>query len=136
MHRPLVLALILALAAAVAALWFFSRGDVPPPAGTNTTTQAEQQGAAVTENVALPQGGPVAATQRTAVTYPQDGLSHFRAWSDNVLISGMHARLFAGMLLRSPRLLLRKLQAKAAKGYEQAESAASRLVESLRAEDE
>jgi hypothetical protein len=68
MHRPLVLALILALAAAVAALWFFSRGDVPPPAGTNTTTQAEQQGAAVTENVALPQGGPVAATQRTAVT--------------------------------------------------------------------
>ena len=37
MHRPLVLALILALAAAVAALWFFSRGDVPPPAGTNTT---------------------------------------------------------------------------------------------------
>lgn len=51
-------------------------------------------------------------TQRTAVTYPQDGLSHFRAWSDNVLISGMHARLFAGMLLRSPRLLLRKLQAK------------------------
>lgn len=31
---------------------------------------------------------------------------------------------------------LRKLQAKAAKGYEQAESAASRLVESLRSEDE
>ncbi|NMM80856.1 glycosyl transferase [Acidovorax sp. SRB_14] len=48
-------------------------------------------------------------TQRTAVTYPQDGLSHFRVWRDNVLISGMHARLFAGMLLRSPVLLARKL---------------------------
>lgn len=48
-------------------------------------------------------------TQRTAVTYPQDGLSHFRVWRDNVLISGMHARLFFGMLLRSPVLLARKL---------------------------
>ena len=48
-------------------------------------------------------------TQRTAVTYPQDGLSHFRVWRDNVLISGMHTRLFAGMLLRSPVLLARKL---------------------------
>ena len=57
------------------------------------------------------QGVPF-VTQRTAVTYPQDGLSHFRAWRDNALISGMHARLFIGMLSRSPRLLLRKLQAK------------------------
>lgn len=48
-------------------------------------------------------------TQRTAVTYPQDGLSHFRVWRDNLLISGMHARLFGGMLLRSPVLLARKL---------------------------
>lgn len=49
-------------------------------------------------------------TRRTAVTYPQDGISHFRVWRDNVLISGMHARLFAGMLLRSPVLLGRKLR--------------------------
>jgi glycosyltransferase involved in cell wall biosynthesis len=49
-------------------------------------------------------------TQRTAVTYPQDGLSHFQIWRDNLLISGMHARLFGGMLLRSPRLLARKLR--------------------------
>jgi len=48
-------------------------------------------------------------TQRTAVTYPQDGLSHFRVWRDNVLISGMHARLFCGMLVRSPVLLARRL---------------------------
>jgi glycosyltransferase involved in cell wall biosynthesis len=45
----------------------------------------------------------------TRVTYPQDGVSHFRAWLDNVLISRMHARLFFGMLWRSPRLLLRKV---------------------------
>jgi glycosyltransferase involved in cell wall biosynthesis len=49
-------------------------------------------------------------TQRTAVTYPQDGLSHFRVWRDNMLISGMHTRLFGGMLLRSPVLLARKLR--------------------------
>ena len=47
--------------------------------------------------------------QPTAVTYPRDGLSHFQVWRDNVQISGMHARLFAGMLLRSPWLLGRKL---------------------------
>lgn len=49
-------------------------------------------------------------TQHTAVTYPQDGISHFQVWRDNVRISGMHARLFAGMLWRSPRLLARKLR--------------------------
>ncbi len=45
----------------------------------------------------------------TAVTYPQDGVSHFDALWDNVRISGMHARLFAGMLLRLPLLLWRKI---------------------------
>ncbi|WP_148715461.1 glycosyltransferase family 2 protein [Chitinolyticbacter meiyuanensis] len=45
----------------------------------------------------------------TRVHYPTDGISHFRAWRDNVLISRMHARLFFGMLLRSPLLLARKL---------------------------
>ena len=46
----------------------------------------------------------------TRVHYPQDGVSHFRAWLDNVLISRMHAVLFAGMLLRAPRLLWRQLR--------------------------
>lgn len=53
-------------------------------------------------------------TRPTAVTYPAGGLSHFRAWRDNLLISGMHARLFAGMLLRSPQLLARKLRGRSA----------------------
>jgi glycosyltransferase involved in cell wall biosynthesis len=44
----------------------------------------------------------------TPVTYPADGVSHFRPWHDNVLISRMHARLFFGMLWRLPRLLGRK----------------------------
>jgi glycosyltransferase involved in cell wall biosynthesis len=46
----------------------------------------------------------------TRVHYPADGISHFRAGLDNLLISRMHARLFAGMLLRSPRLLWRKVR--------------------------
>lgn len=41
----------------------------------------------------------------TGVHYPADGISHFRLWRDNVLISSMHARLFGGMLLRAPKLL-------------------------------
>jgi glycosyltransferase involved in cell wall biosynthesis len=47
--------------------------------------------------------------QPTRVTYPQDGVSHFRPWRDNVRISAMHARLFGGMLLRAPRLVWRNL---------------------------
>jgi hypothetical protein len=47
----------------------------------------------------------------TRVTYPQDGVSHFRVWLDNVLISRMHALLFLGMLRRLPWLLWRKLRA-------------------------
>lgn len=45
----------------------------------------------------------------TRVTYPLDGISHFKALRDNVLISRMHARLFFGMLLRLPVLLWRKV---------------------------
>lgn len=45
----------------------------------------------------------------TRVRYPEDGVSHFRVWQDNVLISAMHTRLFFGMLLRAPRLLWRKV---------------------------
>jgi glycosyltransferase involved in cell wall biosynthesis len=44
----------------------------------------------------------------THVTYPADGVSHFRMWRDNLRISWMHTRLFFGMLLRLPRLLLRR----------------------------
>lgn len=43
--------------------------------------------------------------QPTHVTYPRDGVSHFNLLWDNVRISGMHARLFLGMLLRLPWLL-------------------------------
>ncbi|MES2821714.1 MAG: glycosyltransferase family 2 protein [Pseudomonadota bacterium] len=42
------------------------------------------------------------------VQYPADGLSHFRLWQDNLLISAMHTRLFFGMLLRAPALLWRR----------------------------
>jgi glycosyltransferase involved in cell wall biosynthesis len=45
----------------------------------------------------------------TRVRYPADGISHFRLWRDNLLISAMHARLFGGMLTRAPALLWRRL---------------------------
>ncbi len=54
-------------------------------------------------------GVPV-VNQLTRVTYPLDGVSHFRGLLDNLLISGMHTRMFFGMLLRLPRLLWRKLR--------------------------
>jgi len=41
------------------------------------------------------------------VTYPRDGVSHFRMLKDNVHISWMHTRLFFGMLWRLPSLLSR-----------------------------
>lgn len=44
----------------------------------------------------------------TRVSYPSDGVSHFRVWLDNVLITRMHTVLFFGMLWRAPRLLARK----------------------------
>lgn len=47
--------------------------------------------------------------QPTRVTYPLDGVSHFRMWRDNVLITRMHTALFLGMLRRLPWLLWRKL---------------------------
>ncbi len=48
----------------------------------------------------------------TRVGYPADGVSHFRGFHDNVLISWMHTKLFFGMLWRLPRLLARKWSAK------------------------
>ncbi len=50
----------------------------------------------------------------TRVRYPEGGVSHFRLWQDNVLISRMHARLFFGMLRRLPRLLRKRPRAIAA----------------------
>lgn len=47
----------------------------------------------------------------TRVRYPEDGVSHFRVWQDNLLISAMHTRLFFGMLWRAPLLLWRKVSA-------------------------
>jgi glycosyltransferase involved in cell wall biosynthesis len=52
------------------------------------------------------QGVPIQSIP-TRVTYPQDGLSHFRGWEDNLRLSLTHARLFFGMLLRLPKLLAR-----------------------------
>lgn len=46
----------------------------------------------------------------TRVGYPADGVSHFRVWRDNALITGMHTRLFFGMLLRLPRLCGRAMK--------------------------
>jgi glycosyltransferase involved in cell wall biosynthesis len=41
----------------------------------------------------------------TRITYPIDGVSHFRMGLDNLLISRLHARLFLGMLARLPHLV-------------------------------
>jgi glycosyltransferase involved in cell wall biosynthesis len=48
----------------------------------------------------------------TRVAYPTDGVSHFRVWLDNVLITRMHTVLFFGMLCRIPSLLVRKWQSR------------------------
>ncbi len=52
--------------------------------------------------------GTVVRNRETRVTYPLDGISHFRVLRDNLRISRMHAALFLGMLVRSPMLILRK----------------------------
>lgn len=47
----------------------------------------------------------------TRVIYPEGGISHFDALSDNLKISWMHTRLFFGMIPRIPALLTRKSKA-------------------------
>jgi glycosyltransferase involved in cell wall biosynthesis len=47
----------------------------------------------------------------TRVTYPKNGVSHFRAWADTWLISRAHALLFLGMLQRLPTLIARNRSA-------------------------
>jgi len=48
----------------------------------------------------------------TPVSYPSDGVSHFRGVLDNFLISRMHTTLFFGMLLRLPMLVSRNWRAR------------------------
>ncbi len=48
----------------------------------------------------------------TKVHYPLDGVSHFDAVRDNLLISWMHTRLFFGMLVRLPVILKRRFTCK------------------------
>lgn len=43
----------------------------------------------------------------TAVTYPLDGVSHFRMFRDNARMVTLQVRLLGGMLRRLPRLLAR-----------------------------
>ena len=46
---------------------------------------------------------------KTPVTYPADGVSHFRMLRDNLRMAWLHLRLLGGMLVRLPRLLPRRL---------------------------
>lgn len=46
----------------------------------------------------------------TRVSYPTDGISHYRLLIDNLWVAGMHARLLAGMLWRAPMLLWRRIR--------------------------
>jgi hypothetical protein len=46
----------------------------------------------------------------TRVSYPLDGVSHFRLVWDNVLMVRLQLMLLAGMLLRLPLLLWRKIR--------------------------
>jgi glycosyltransferase involved in cell wall biosynthesis len=47
------------------------------------------------------------------VRYFADGVSHFDLWRDNLRISWLHTRLFAGMLLRLPGLVARRFRSAA-----------------------
>jgi len=46
----------------------------------------------------------------TKVSYPLDGISHFRLFRDNVLMVRLQLRLLAGMLVRAPLILARRLR--------------------------
>ena len=45
----------------------------------------------------------------TRVSYPLDGVSHFRMFLDNVRMTSLHIRLIVGMLIRLPLLLSSKI---------------------------
>jgi glycosyltransferase involved in cell wall biosynthesis len=46
----------------------------------------------------------------TRVSYPTDGISHFRMLYDNLRLAGMHVRLVLGMLWRAPLLVWRRMR--------------------------
>ena len=46
----------------------------------------------------------------TKVSYPTDGISHFRMLYDNLRLAGMHVRLVLGMLWRAPLLVWRRMR--------------------------
>ena len=46
----------------------------------------------------------------TKVIYPENGISHFNLWRDNLGMSQAHLRLFGGMLVRLPKLLSQKVK--------------------------
>lgn len=48
----------------------------------------------------------------TAVSYPEDGASHFRYLRDNLMLIALHTRLMLGMLARSPWLVFRRITRK------------------------
>lgn len=59
----------------------------------------------------------------TQVSYPRDGVSHYRVFFDNVHVVGLHARLLAAMLVRMPVLLWKKsLRRKGGKRWSNATS--------------
>jgi glycosyltransferase involved in cell wall biosynthesis len=51
----------------------------------------------------------------TRVTYPRDGVSHFKLVMDNIFITDMHVRLLFGMLWRLPALIFRRVKHRAPK---------------------
>lgn len=53
-------------------------------------------------------GEPIVQIQ-TNIIYPDNGVSHFNLFRDNLLISWMHIRLFFGMLKRLPELIKQKI---------------------------
>jgi len=72
-----------------------------------TTTLSQRMDFDIDIVVRLFWQGVDAINIETAVNYPYDGVSHFKLWRDNAMISTIHARLFLGMLARLPALLLR-----------------------------
>lgn len=46
----------------------------------------------------------------TRVSYPTDGISHFRMLYDNLRLAGMHVRLVLGMTWRAPLLVWRRMR--------------------------
>lgn len=51
----------------------------------------------------------------TRVSYPLDGVSHFRLFKDNALMTRLHVRLLLGMLVRLPWLVWRKVAGRSAR---------------------